>query len=63
MLSAEIDSLALYGGMHAMRSGHHRMLSARFPFAVYYRIEHGQVVVHAVLDCRRDPVWIRSRLK
>ena len=63
MLSAEIDSLALYGGMHAMRSGYHRTLSARFPFAVYYRIESGEVVVRAVLDCRRDPAWIRRRLK
>jgi len=63
MLSAEIDSLALYGGIHAMRSGYHRMLSARFPFAVHYRIERGEVVVRAVLDCRRDPAWMRKRLK
>jgi len=63
MLSAEIDSLALYGGIHAMQPGYYRMLSARFPFAVYYRIERGEVVVRAVLDCRRDPAWIRKRLK
>lgn len=63
MLSAEIDSLALYGGIHAVRSGYYRMLSARFPFAVYYRIERGEAVVHAVLDCRRDPGWIRKRLR
>ncbi len=63
MPSAEIDSLALYGGIHAMRSGYHRMLSVRFPFAVYYRIERGEAVVRAVLDCRRDPAWIRKRLK
>lgn len=63
MLSAEIDSLALYGGVHALRSGYHRMLSTRFPFAVYYRIEHGEAVARAVLDCRRDPAWIRNRLK
>jgi plasmid stabilization system protein ParE len=62
MLSAEIDSLGLYGGIHPMRSGHHRMLSARFPFAVYYRIDRDEVVVRAVLDCRRDPAWIRKRL-
>jgi plasmid stabilization system protein ParE len=63
MLSAEIDSLALSGGIHAMQSGYHRMLSRRFPFAVYYRIECDEVVVRAVLDCRRDPAWIRKRLK
>ncbi|MCP5516858.1 MAG: type II toxin-antitoxin system RelE/ParE family toxin [Verrucomicrobiales bacterium] len=63
MLSAEIDSLALYGGIHGMRLGHHRLLSGRFPFAVYYRIERGEVVVRAVLDCRRNPTWIRKRLR
>jgi len=63
MLSAEIDSLTVYGGIHPIRAGCHRMLSVRFPFAVYYRIERDEVVVRAVLDCRRDPTWIRKRLK
>ena len=34
MLCAEIDSLALYGGVHPVRLGYHRMLSAKFPYAV-----------------------------
>jgi len=29
---------------------------------VYYRIIDDVVVVFAVLDCRRDPSWIRERL-
>jgi len=38
------------------------LLSKRFPFAVYYRVENAIVRVYAVLDCRRDPSWIRDRL-
>ena len=62
-LCAEIDSLALYGGIHPLRLGFHRMLSAKFPYAVYYRIDEGVVVVRAVLDCRRDPAGVKARLK
>jgi len=28
----------------------------------YYRVENGVVRVRAVIDCRRDPAWIRQRL-
>jgi len=41
---------------------YHRLLSKRFPFAVYYRVEEQAVLVYAVLDCRRRPAWIRKRL-
>jgi hypothetical protein len=61
-LFADIDSLALYGGIHPVRFGFHWMLASRFPYAVYYRIEKEEVVVRAVLDCRRDPAWITRRL-
>lgn len=59
---ADIDSLEIYGGIHAKEFGYHRMLAKRFPFAVYYKIENAFVRVYAVLDCRRDPAWIRRRL-
>lgn len=59
---SDIDSLAYYGGIHAVVFGHHRLLCRRFPFAVYYRMLEGSVVVMAVLDCRRRPSWIRNRL-
>lgn len=62
-LFAEIDSLALYGGIHPIRLGFHRLLSSKFPYAVYYRIDQAEVVVRAVLDCRRAPTWIKERLK
>ena len=61
-LYSDIDSLSYFGGIHQVVFGYHRQLSKRFPFAVYYRIIGGAVVVFAVLDCRRDPSWIRERL-
>jgi len=61
---ADIDSLALYGGIHLQISGYHRRLAARFPYAIYYRVNSGgEVVVYRVLDCRQDPAKIRVALK
>ena len=62
-LWSDILSLRLYGGVHATHNGYHRLLSKRFPYAVYYRIENGVARVQAVLDCRRDPDWISERLE
>ena len=63
-LYGDIESLRLHGGMHRkVHRGYHRLLSRRFPFAVYYKVLGDAVFVHAVLDCRRDPAWIRKRLK
>ena len=60
---AEIDSLVLYAGIHRMQFGYHRLLARRFPYAIYYRIAGSEAVVHRVLDCRRDPKWIRRALR
>jgi plasmid stabilization system protein ParE len=62
-LFAEIDSLVLYAGIHRIQFGYHRLLARRFPYAVYYCVVGEEVVVHRVLDCRRDPRWIRRELK
>ena len=61
-LFSEIDSLVLYAGIHPVRFGFHRLLARRFPYAIYYRVIAGEAVVFRVLDCRRDPGWIRSAL-
>lgn len=61
-LSADIDSLALYGGIHRMKFGFHRMLAKRFPYGIYYKVVHGEAVVFRILDCRRHPDWIRKSL-
>lgn len=62
-LFSDIDSLRIYAGTHGVFFGYHRLLSKRFPFAVYYRVEGSAVSVYAILDCRRDPSWIRGRLE
>jgi plasmid stabilization system protein ParE len=62
-LSAEIESLHLYAGIHRKYLGYFRMLSHRFPYAVYYRVADDEVQVWRVLDCRRNPRWIRKQLK
>ncbi len=62
-LIADIESLAYFGGIHAIECGFHRALSKRFPFCIYYRVDEGIVTVVAVLDARRDPLWTRQRLE
>ena len=63
-LFSDIDSLRIYAGIHPKYfDKYHRLLSKRFPFAVYYRIENKTALVYAVLDCRRNPSWIREKLK
>jgi len=61
-LYADIDSLAISGGIHPIVFGCYRLIAKRFPFAVYYRVSKDVVLVMAVLDCRRNPSWIRERL-
>ena len=61
-LVADIESLALYHGIHGRQFGFYRMLAHRFPFGIYYRETKIQTQVVAVLDLRRDPNWIRQEL-
>jgi len=62
-LISDIESLRLYAGIHSKRFSFHRMLSKRFPFAIYYETEKDIAIVVAVLDMRRDPAWIRGKLE
>jgi len=59
---SDIESLRVYTGIHALHFGYHRLLSKRFPFAIYYCLHNEIIRVYAVLDCRRSPAWIRNRL-
>ncbi len=61
-LNSDIDSLAYFAGIHPIVFGFHRLLSKRFPFAVYYHVADETAIVFAILDCRRNPSWIRERL-
>jgi len=62
-LLSDIESLRLLSGIHSRRFGFFRLLSKRFPFAVYYDVDGDIARVAAVLDMRRDPAWIRQELK
>lgn len=63
-LYSDIESLRLYAGIHRLAyRDFHRMLSKRFPFAIYYKTASSIAYVHAVVDCRRSPAWIRNHLK
>lgn len=61
-LLSDIESLHLYAGLHELHSDYYRLLSKRFPFAIYYRMNNEIVRVYAVLDCRSDPLRISDRL-
>ena len=62
-LYTDIDSLAIFGGLHSKPYRHfHRALSKRFPFAIFYTVEDATVKVRAIVDCRRKPSWIRKHL-
>jgi len=61
-LFSDIDSLVLYAGIHLKVFGNHRLLSKRFPYAIYYAKEPKTIFVKAVLDCRRNPRLHRQRL-
>ncbi len=59
----DIESLHLFAGIHLKIFGFYRMLSKRFPLAIYYSIESVTVTVIAILDMRKNPVRIKHRLK
>ena len=60
---SDLDSLVLLAGVHPIYFEFHRMLSKRFPFGIYYEVESDVVYVYAILDLRRDPLWIQKRLR
>lgn len=62
-LFSDIDSLALFAGIHEKHFGYYRLLAKRFPYAVYYKTDQTTIVVWRVLDLRRNPNSIRKALK
>jgi hypothetical protein len=61
-LLADIESLALFHGVHRRQFGCFRVLASRFPFGIYYLEAEQETRVVAVLDLRRDPSWIRRQV-
>jgi len=63
-LYSEIESLALNAGVHPqIFESYHRLLSRKFPWAVYYKIQDDRVLIYAVLDNRADPARTQQRLR
>jgi hypothetical protein len=62
-LCTDIESLTLYAGIHSRKQGLYRMLARRFPYAIYYEISDDVAYVIAALPMRRDPRWIKARLR
>ena len=62
-LRADIEGLRLTAGTHrVIYRDYHRLLSRIFPYGIFYTRSDEEVVVWAVIDLRRDPGWIRTRL-
>lgn len=59
---SDIDSLYLYTAIHVKINGYYRLLSKRFPFAIYYKQKKDAVYIYAVLDCRQNPSKAQKRL-
>jgi hypothetical protein len=61
-LLSDLESLRLFHGVHSRHFGFYRMLASRFPFGIYYQETDDEVRVYAILDLRRDPLWLRSEI-
>ena len=61
-LISDIDDLKITAGVHMSDKGVYRSLAKKFPYAIYYLRAERAVTLIAVLDTRRAPTWITSRL-
>ena len=61
-LISDLECLRFYSAIHRKKFGFYRMFAKRFPFAIYYEIDNDIVEVAAILDMRRNPSLIRSKL-
>ncbi|MCK5539136.1 MAG: hypothetical protein KAI79_20100 [Bacteroidales bacterium] len=62
-LISDIESLQLYAGIHPKIKNFYRALSKRFPYSIYYKVDEDTVKIYAILDDRRNPKTIESRLE
>ncbi len=54
-LFSDINSLSIYAGTHVKIFGYFRLLSKKFPYAIYYLMDNTHVDIYAILDCRQNP--------
>jgi hypothetical protein len=63
-LRADIEGLKVSAGIHrVVYQDYYRLLSRVFPYGIFYTMETDCAVVWAVIDLRRDPIWIRQQLE
>jgi hypothetical protein len=61
-LISDIESLYLYAGIHPCYNSFYYMFSRRFPFAIYYTLNHSNAIIVAILDMRSNPAWVHHQL-
>jgi len=62
-IRADIEGLKVTAGIHRKPYRNlHRLISRKFPFAIFYSLEGDIATVVAVVDCRKDPDWIELHL-
>lgn len=62
-IMSDIQSLYIYYGIHFRVRNYFRLLSKRFPFAIYYKFDQNFIYIYAVLDCRQNPIFLNQRLE
>jgi len=60
---SDIDSLILHYDIYPTFYSYQRVLSKKFPYAIYYKTEIDTIFIYAVIDCRRNPLKTTQRLK
>ncbi|MEE8057402.1 MAG: type II toxin-antitoxin system RelE/ParE family toxin [Pseudomonadales bacterium] len=60
---SDIESLILYAGVHQRFFGLLRLLSRRFPYAIYYEVSESVAYVIAILPVRNKPSGIKQKLE
>ena len=59
---SDIESLYLYAGIYEKVFNCYKMLSKKFPYAIYYDIIGDKIIIIAVLSMKRNPTWIYKKL-
>lgn len=60
---SDIESLIIYAGVHQVHFGFYRLLSKRFPYAIYYEVNDNTAYVMAILPVRADPAVIAEKMQ
>ncbi len=62
-LRSDIEALRMSAGTHRLvYRDYRRILSRVFPHGIFYTCSSAEAIIWAVIDLRRDPLWIRTEL-